>query len=100
MCFLTKTETCSNKSYACKFTGYYGYLQPNKLNIVNFQELLMLINVTIMYVVSIQDDEKIFSVITNVMMSLALIQFTIIVLSHFFVYTCQCNNINLTLKRN
>ena len=73
------------------FTSYYGYLQPNKLNIVNFQEVLMLINVTIMYVVSIQDDEEIFSVITNMMMSLALIQFTIIMLSHFLVYTCQCN---------
>ena len=72
------------------FTGYYGYLRPNKLNIVNFQELLMLINVTIMNVVSIQDDEEIFSVITNMMMSLALIQFTIIMLSHFLVYTCQC----------
>ena len=72
------------------FTGCYGYLRPNKLNIVNFQELLMLINVTIMYVVSIQDDEEIFSVITNMMMSLALIQFIIVVLSHFLVYTCQC----------
>ena len=72
------------------FTGYHGYLQPNKLNIVNLQELLMLINVTIIYVVSIQNDEKIFPAITNVMMSLALIQFTIIVLSHFLVYTCQC----------
>ena len=72
------------------FTNCHGYLRPNKLNIINFQELLMLINVTIMYTVSIQDDEIVFSVVTNVMMSLALIQFTIIILSHFLVYTCRC----------
>ena len=72
------------------FTGYYGYLQPNKNKTVNFQELSILINLTIMYAVSVKDNEKIFSIITNTMISLALIQFCIIVLCHFLIYTCHC----------
>ena len=72
------------------FTGYYGYLQPNKNKTVNFQELSILINLTIMYAVSIKDNEKIFSIITNTMISLALIQFCIIVLCHFLIYTYHC----------
>ena len=73
------------------FTSYYGYFRPNKNKTVNFQELSILVNLTVMYAVSIQDSEKIFSIITNVMMSLALFQFGIIVLYHFLVYTCHCN---------
>ena len=71
------------------FTGYYGYLRPNKNKVINFQELSILVNLTIMYAVSFQENEKIFSIVTNVMMSLALIQFIIIVLGHFVVYTCR-----------
>ena len=73
------------------FTSYYGYFRPNKNKTVNFQELSILVNLTVMYAASIQDNEKIFSIITNVMMSLALFQFGIIVLCHFLVYTCHCN---------
>ena len=73
------------------FTGYYGYLQPNKNTVINFQELSILINLTIMYAVSIQENERLFSVITNVMMGLALLQFTTIVIVHIFVYTCRCH---------
>ena len=72
------------------FTGYYGYLQPNKSKTISFQELSILINLTIMYAVSFQENEEIFSAITNVMMRLALMQFCIIVICHFLVYTCQC----------
>ena len=71
------------------FTSCYGYLKPNKNKMINFQELLILVNLTIMYAVSIQENKRIFSVITNVMMSLALIQFSIIVVGHFFIYTCH-----------
>ena len=73
------------------FTGYYGYLRPNKNKIVNFQELSILVNLTIMYAVSIQENEKIFSIITNIMMTLALLQFGIIVLCHILVYTFHYN---------
>ena len=73
------------------FTGYYGYFKPNKNKIVTFQELSILINLTIMYAVSIQENEKTFSIIANVMMSLALLQFSIIILCHFLVYTFHCS---------
>ena len=72
------------------FTGYYGYLQPNKNKIVNFQELSILINLTIMYAVSVKDNEKIFSIVTNVMIGLAFIQFCIIVIYHILAYTYRC----------
>ena len=60
------------------FTGYYEYLQPSKSKIINFQELSILINLTIMYVASLQENEQIFFVIINVMMSLTLMQVCII----------------------
>ena len=72
------------------FTSYHGYVQPYKNKIVNFQELSMLVNLTILYAVSIQDNEQIFSVITNIMMSLALLQFGIIVVCHFLVFSYHC----------
>ena len=72
------------------FTSYYGYLQPNKYKIVNFQELLMLINLTLMYAISMQDNEKIFYIATNIMICLAFVQFCITIICHFLVYTYQC----------
>ena len=72
------------------FTSYYGYLQPNKYKIVNFQELLMLTNLTLMYATSMQDNEKIFYIATNIMICLAFVQFCITIICHFLVYTYQC----------
>ena len=72
------------------FTSYYGYLRPNKNAVINFMGLSILVNLTIVYAASIQENERIFSVITNVMMSLAFLQFSIIVLGHIFVHTCHC----------
>ena len=34
---------------------------------------------------------EIFSIVTNIMISLAFIQFCTIVLYHFLTYTCHCN---------
>ena len=73
------------------FTGYHGYCHPNKNKLVDIQEFLLLINLTITYVVSYHSNESIFSIVTNVMISLALIQFCAIVLYHFLTYTCHCN---------
>ena len=56
---------------------------------MNIQELLLLINLTIIYAVSYQCSESIFSIVTNVMISLAFIQFCMIVLYHFLTYTCH-----------
>ena len=65
------------------------YLYKNKL--VNIQEFLLLINLIMMYAVSYQGSESVFSIVTNVIISLAFIQFCIIVLYHFLTYTCHCN---------
>ena len=71
------------------FGIYSGYIRPNKNKIVNIQELLLLVNLTIMYAVSYQG--SIFFTITNVMIGLAFVQFGTIVLYNFLTYTCHCD---------
>ena len=61
------------------FSIYNGRIYPHKNKLVNIQELLLLLNLTIMYAVSYQCSESIFSIVTNVMISLAFIQFCMIV---------------------
>ena len=73
------------------FTGYHGYTHPYKNKLVNIQELLLLINLTMMYAVSYQCSNNFYSIATNIMISLAFIQFCTIVLYHFLTYTCHCN---------
>jgi len=73
------------------FTAYHGYTRPSKNKLVNIQELLLLINLSIMYAVSYQSSYGVFSIVTNAMISLAFIQFCAIVLYHFLTYTCHCN---------
>ena len=73
------------------FTGCHGYIHPHKNKLVNLQELTLLINLTMLYAASYQSSDSTFSAITNVMISLAFIQFIIIVLYHFLTYTCHCN---------
>ena len=64
---------------------------PYKNKLVNIQELLLLLNLTIMYAVSYQYSKSVFCIVTNVMISLAFIQFCTIVLYHFLTYTCHYN---------
>ena len=79
------------------FTVYSGCIYPYKNKLVNIQELLLLINLTIMYAVSYQYSESVFSIVTNIMVSLAFIQFCTIILYHFLTYTCHYN-IVITLQ--
>ena len=44
-----------------------------------------------MYAVSYQGSEKTFSIVVNVLISMALIQLFVIMLYHFFTYTCHYN---------
>ena len=67
------------------------YAHPNKSKLVNIQELLLLLNVTITYAASYQGSGSVFSTVTNVMISLAFFQFCTIVFYHFLTYTCHCN---------
>ena len=80
------------------FTVCYGYHQPNKSVLVNIQELSLLTNLTIMYAVSLQHSEKIFSVMTNFMICLAFAQFCVIVVYHFITYTLHWNTALMTEK--
>ena len=68
-----------------------GYVHSNKNKLVNIQELLLLLNLTVMYAVSYQGSGSVFSTVTNVMISLAFTQFCTIVLYHFLMYTCHYN---------
>jgi len=73
------------------FSIYYGYIRPSKNKLVNSQELLLLINLTILYAVSYQGSGRIFSIFSNFMISLAFFQFCTIVFYHFLYYTCRCD---------
>ena len=44
-----------------------------------------------MHAVSYQDSEKTFSIVINVLINMALIQLFVIMLHHFFAYTCHFN---------
>ena len=69
--------------------NFHGYTHPNKNKVINIQELLLLLNLTIMYTASNYCGSNIFSLVTNIMISLALVQFLTIVLYHFLTYTCD-----------
>ena len=73
------------------FSICYGHIHPHKRIIVNLQEFLLLINLTIMYAVSYQGSERIFSIATNIMISLTFIQLFAIIFYHFLTYTYHCN---------
>ena len=73
------------------FSIYSGYIHPYKNKLVNIEELLLLLNLTIMYAVSYQSNEYIFTTVTNTMLSLAFIQLFTTLLYHFLTYTCHCN---------
>ena len=76
-------------------TAFYGYICPHKSILVNIQEYLLLINVTIIYSASYHCSDTISSTITNVMITIALVHFTIILLYHFLTFTCHCNVENM-----
>ena len=73
------------------FSTCSGRIYPHKSKMVNIQEMALLINLTILYAVSYQSNERIFLIVNNAMISLAFLQLLIIVLYHFITYTCRCN---------
>ena len=95
--FQTNVRLVSATMILVLFTGCFGYIHPNKIKLVNFHELLLLVNLTIMHVAAIQTNHSIFYIATNFMVGLAFVQLIFIVLCCFFTYTCHCN-IENTLK--
>ena len=79
------------------FSIYSGHIHPHKNKLVNIQELLLLMNITIMYTVSYQGNKMIFCVFTNIMIVLVFIQLFTIILYHFLTYTCHCD-VEIALK--
>ena len=71
------------------FISFHGYIHPNKNKPVNIQELVLLVNLVILHAVSYYFSSSVFSLVTNIMISLALVQFLTIVLYHFLTYTCN-----------
>ena len=82
------------------FSATTGYVQPYNSKFVNIQELVLLINLTVLYGVGIsyQNKSSTFSITANVMISTMLLHFNIIVLYHFFTYTCHCNIMMMLLS--
>ena len=77
------------------FTAYHGYTHPHKNKLVNIQELLLLVNLTIVYAASYHCSKNVFAAVISVMISLAYIQFCTLVLYHFLTYTYHCNITNM-----
>ena len=71
----------------------FGVIYPNKIKFINLQELLLLINLCIIHVVSLQNTSS--TIVTNIMISLAFIQFCLIAIYHFLTYTCHFNVLNI-----
>ena len=72
-------------------------INPNKVSLVNFQELIVLVNINIIFVAHLYDYHGMYYV-TNLMIGLAFIHFCMIVLYHFLTYACHCNVDNTVLK--
>ena len=79
------------------FALCYGYIRPNKNRLINIQELSLLVNLTIMHIVSVLNSESIFSVVINLMICCASLQFCIIILCHLLTYTFHYN---VAIKEN
>ena len=72
------------------FTSAFAVIFPNKNTMINFLELLLLLNLTILHAVSYHSSKNTFHTFANLLISLAFIHFCIIILYHFLTYTCQC----------
>ena len=66
------------------FGIYSGYIHPYKNKLVNIQEVSLLVNLTILYAVSYNGSDYLFSIVTHIMISLAFLQFCIITIAISF----------------
>ena len=89
--FQTRIKLILSTILLMSFSIYTGCIYPHKSKIVNIQELLLLINLSIMYALSYQGSESIFYAVINTMVILALLQLLVIILCHFLAYTCHCD---------
>jgi len=72
-------------------TAASGYLHPYKIKLLNIQELFLLMNLTMLYAVSYQSSNRIFSITTNIMIATTFVHFSVVVVYHFLTYICHCD---------
>ena len=68
------------------FSICFGYAYPNRNKFVNIHELTLLLNLTIIYAMSYQSSNEIFSAVTNILIAIALTQSCLVIFVHIFVY--------------
>ena len=87
--FASKLQLLIATTTLVMFTNFHSYVHPSKSESVNMQELLLLLNLTILYAVSYYCGGYILSLIINIMFGLVLVQLLTILLYHFLTYTCN-----------
>ena len=95
--FQTRLKLILSTTLLVIFSIYSGHIHPHKNKIVNIQELLLLMNITIIYAISYQGSKMIFCILTNIMFILVFIQLFTIILYHFLTYICHCD-VEIALK--
>ena len=66
--------------------GVHGTVHPFKNAVKNYQELVLILNLQVMYTISLYDRESVTSIILNVMVATAAVHFMFIVLYHIITY--------------
>ena len=82
----------NNLTVAMLITGFamciHGQLHPFQHKLLNLQELMMLLNVLIVYV-STNFDQDYYQIIVRIMVGLAMMYFTVMLLWHSMIHTCS-----------
>ncbi|XP_065903366.1 uncharacterized protein [Dysidea avara] len=66
--------------------GYHGTVHPFKNAVKNYQELVLILNLQVMYTISLYGRESVTSIILNLMITMAAVHFMFIVLYHIITY--------------
>ena len=66
--------------------GYHGTVHPFKNAVKNYQELVLILNLQVMYTISLYGRESVTSIILNLMIAMAAVHFMFIVLYHIITY--------------
>ena len=69
--------------------GIHGIISPLQNKMKNFQELLYIINLQILFVVALYDDKVTSPIIVNILFGIAAFHFVLIIMYHIFTYSCN-----------
>ena len=101
ICACIKSNYTSN-CFSCFVNILYydwtgGYLQQYKNKHLNIQELILFMNLTILFCIPYQGNDRVIYITANAMIIVVLFHSIAIVLYHFLTYTCHCNVIMMLL---